>query len=382
MNSRDYFIIFILVSALSLFLMIEQIQATKQLYSKVNSDFINKLNKPREKLARVELKKMRYKPERIEARGVYLTARSAGNPQKVNQIIRLIEQTQLNSVVIDIKDFSGRLLYDSKLELAEKYSVEENRIGDIEALLTKLHQHNIYTIARISVFQDTALAESRPDLAIQNKEGEVWRNAKGLAWTNPAKKEVWEYNIAIAKEAAELGFDEVNFDYVRFPSDGDTSKIKPQRSTDQKQQVMAGFYEYISKEMRYEPVWTSLDFFGMTMESKEGLSIGQNLKHAVDEVDYISPMMYPSHYPKGHIGFENPAEHPGKILENGLRQGKKYFEDSRAQVRPWIQAFGLNYDYDREKMQAQIKTVEKYTDAGWLLWNARNVYSKHEISDQ
>ncbi|MFB6181568.1 MAG: putative glycoside hydrolase [Candidatus Magasanikbacteria bacterium] len=375
--NSDYLIILLVCTAGYSIFILDQIKTTKTVYSRYNQEYIQDLNK--RQTTKVKLKKQEIKPKKIEAKGVYLTARSASADWKLNRIIYLLNNTQLNTVVIDIKHYTGKVLYDSDVKLVNKLGLEKNRLGDVEEIIEKLHKNDIYVIARQSVFQDPALAEAKPSFALKNKKGKVWKNKNGISWSNPANKKVWEYNISIAKEAASLGFDEINFDYVRFPSDGDTSRIRPKLSIQEKQQIIANFFDYIKEEMKYEPVRTSLDLFGMVMESPEGLRIGQNLKYAVNEVDYISPMMYPSHYPEGHIGIKKPSENPKKILENGLKQGQKYFKGSKAELRPWIQAFSLYSKYDRDKIQDQINTVEKYTDAGWILWNARNVYRKEDI---
>ncbi len=374
---QNYIIILLTITAVAGIVILDQIKATKDVHALINDEYINSLQ-TRDKL-KAKLKRKNIKPKLREVKGVYLTARSASSRKKLREIINLINSTQLNSVVIDIKHYTGKVLYDSDIELVNNLNLEENRLGDIEKIIDKLHKHDIYVIARQSVFQDPALAEAKPRWALKNTKGRVWRNKNGISWTNPDKKEVWDYNIKIAKEAVSLGFDEINFDYVRFPSDGDTSRIRPKLTNKEKKEIIASFFDYIKQEMKNEPARTSLDLFGMVMEREKGLRIGQKLKDTVEEVDYVSPMMYPSHYPPGHMGFDQPAKYPGKVLRNGLKQGNKYFEDSKAKLRPWIQAFGLSENYDREKVQTQIKAVEDYTDGGWLLWNARNVYDRSEI---
>ncbi len=313
----------------------------------------------------------------IKVKGLYLTAYSAGSAKKIDTIIDLIDRTELNAVVIDIKDYSGKILYDSKLKLVNDLKTDENRLGDVAALIKKLHAKNIYVIARQTVFQDPALAEKKPEWAIKNKSGGLWRDHKGLAWVDPSKKEVWAYNVAIAKEAIAFGFDEINFDYVRFPSDGNMSQAVYAAGNEKKYLVMKQFYHFLNIKLSDEPVWLSLDMFGFVMEKKgeDDMRIGQRIADAVDETDYISPMMYPSHYPPGHLGLKNPAQFPAKVFANGMQMGMPKFEGKRAKVRPWIQAFNLGAVYDAEKIRAQIDETEKYTDAGWLMWNASNRYT-------
>lgn len=310
-------------------------------------------------------------------KSVYLTAYSANSPAKMAQIINLLDTTELNAVVIDIKDYTGYVLYDSQVSLVKKLGTKKVLIKDVPGLIKKLHEHNIYVIGRQTVFQDPILAQKKPDWAVLSSNGGLWRDFKGLSWVDATKKEVWQYNIAIAKEAVALGFDEMNFDYVRFPSDG---SIKTMRFSDlkgSKHETMAEFYKTLGQELADEPAWLSLDLFGMTMEAKgeNDMNIGQRIVDAVDNVDYIAPMMYPSHYPPGHLKFANPADHPGEIFEYGLKLGTPLFEGKRAKLRPWIQAFNLGATYGADKIRIQIDKIEKYTDAGFMMWNASNRYT-------
>jgi len=306
-------------------------------------------------------------------KGIYLTASSANNLQKMNEMIDLIDKTELNAVVIDIKDYTGYILYDSQVPEVKKFETKRIVMKDVSALINKLHEKNIYVIARQTVFQDPILAQRQPDWAIKNKQGGVWHDYKGLSWVDGTRQEIWDYNIAIAKEAIMLGFDEVNFDYVRFPTDGNTS-LAVMPSSSARSVVMKDFFNYLSNGLKDEPAYISLDFFGFVMERHDGMAIGQKLEDAVDVVDYISPMMYPSHYPNGHLGLENPAANPGPVIDNGMKLGVPYFENKRALVRPWLQAFNIGAVYGEKNIRAQIDMVEKYPNAGWLLWNAVNRY--------
>lgn len=319
----------------------------------------------------------RVKSPRQAAKGLYLTAYSAGNPEKLKEIIKLVDATELNAVVIDIKDYTGYVLYDSQVPLVKKLKVKKVFIDDLPALIRELHEHKIYTIARQTVFQDPALAGRKPEWAVADRAGGVWRDKKGLSWVDATRPEVWAYNLAIAREAISLGFDEINFDYVRFPSDGDLSRAIYRNGTGKRYAVMGKFYSYLSGQLADEPAWISVDMFGFVMEKKgeDDMKIGQRLADAVDVVDYVSPMLYPSHYPVGHLGFKNPAANPGAVITRSMQMGMPYFAGARAEARPWIQAFNLGAVYDGAKIREEIDAVEKYTSAGWLLWNASNRYS-------
>ena len=315
------------------------------------------------------------KPEKVYAKGLYLTAYSAASKKKRESIIALIENTELNTVVIDIKDDSGYVLYDSNILEVDEAGLEDNRLGDVAGIIKEFHDRGIYVIARQMVFQDPALAKKRPQWAIRNTQGGLWKDHKGQAWVDPTKKEVWEYNMAIAKEAVTFGFDEVNFDYVRFPSDGDMRSVVYTNKDKKKHEVMEEFYRYLGESFVNIPAWVSIDMFGFVMERHDGMVIGQRLADAVDVVDYICPMMYPSHYPRGHLGLRNPAAHPGEVIRHGMEKGVSHFAQTKAAVRPWIQAFNIGAMYGEKNIRAQIDEIERFGGAGWLLWNAANRYS-------
>ena len=324
--------------------------------------------------------KKRVKPKKIVAKGLYLTAYSAGSSKKLQQIIDLINTTELNAIVIDIKDASGYVLYDSNVPLVNALDLEDNRLGNVEKIIETLHDNNIYVIARQTVFQDPVLAKNKPEWAIKHTQGGLWKDHKGLAWVDPTVQDVWEYNVAIAKEAIALGFDEINFDYVRFPSDGNMANVVYTTGDQEKYTVMGNFFQFLDKTLSAEPAWISIDMFGFVMERHDGMTIGQRLQDAVDHIDYICPMMYPSQYPSRHLGLVKPAAEPGKVIQNGMKMGAPYFTEKRATVRPWIQAFNIGAVYDAQKIRAQIAEIEKYLEAGWLLWNAANRYSSAGIT--
>lgn len=314
---------------------------------------------------------------RKEVKGIYLTAYSAGNIDKMSAMVDLINKTELNAVVIDIKDYGGYILYNSDVPLVNELDMEDYRINKLADLIKALHKYDIYVIARQTVFQDPLLAGKKPEWSLKNTSGGVWRDNKGLSWVDPSRKEIWDYNIAIAREAAKLGFDEINFDYVRFPSDGNMSALAYNNGDRKKYEVMGDFFNYINQEMSGVPINVSLDMFGFVMEKtgEDDMNIGQRLEDALGKVDAISPMMYPSHYPFGHLGFNNPADYPGPVIENGMQKGAGKFEGTGTLLRPWLQAFDLGAEYGAARIREEIDAVEKYTPAGWFLWNAANRYN-------
>lgn len=318
----------------------------------------------------------RAKVEAIKVKGLYLTAYSAGNPAKINEIIKLVSSTELNAIVIDVKDYSGYVLYNSQLPFVNKLKLKSVRIKDLSALAAKLRQNNIYAIARISSFQDPLLAEKKTDWAIKSKKGGLWRDKKGLAWVDPTNRNVWKYVASIAKEATEAGFDEINFDYIRFPTDGPMNDIIYTNGGQKRREVIANFFKFMSAEFQDAPVYLSADLFGLTTEKsgEDDMMIGQRLSDAVKYFDYVCPMVYPSHYPPNYLNYKNPADHPYEVVFHAMTAGMKQAVGARAHLRSWIQDFNMGAIYDGAKVRAEIKASDDAGADGWILWNAANRY--------
>lgn len=326
-------------------------------------------------------------------KAIYATNWSAGSEKKISSLISLIKETELNAIVIDIKDYSGYLGYNTNLELPKEYKAVELRIPKLNTLIKRLHDENIYVIGRVSVFQDQRLAAARPDLALQSSTtGKTWTDHKGLTWMDTASREVWNYNIAIAREILERGFDEVNLDYIRFASDGALADIRfpVWDETTLKINVVRDFFNYVRGQLPTAKL--SADLFGLVTVSTDGLGIGQHLEYALPYFDAIAPMVYPSHYYKGFIGYQNPAANPYEIvkysMEYAIRRTNNASASSTipvAKLRPWFQDFDLGADYDAGKVRAQIRAFEDAASTspevmgGWMLWNPSNVYTKEAL---
>lgn len=327
-----------------------------------------------------------YRPPTVKA--IYTTSWSASSESKMDDLIDLINRTELNAIVIDIKDFSGLVAYDIENEKVEEYGAKEVRIRRINALIKRLHDNGIYVIARQTVFQDPALISARPDLAVKNAyTGEVWTDRKGLSWVDPASQEVWDYNIAIAKDAADRGFDEINFDYIRFPSDGDLETMQfpfYNEETQLKKDIIRDFFMYLRNAMGDTVI--SADLFGLSAVAIDDLGIGQIIEDAYLNFDFVAPMVYPSHYAVGMLGFSNPAARPYEIVNDSMAKAVAKRNALRAligeeaelaELRPWLQDFDLGADYDAEKVSAQIKaTYDAGVETGWMLWDPRNNYTR------
>ncbi|MDD5098805.1 MAG: putative glycoside hydrolase [Candidatus Colwellbacteria bacterium] len=326
-------------------------------------------------------------PQKINA--LYSTSWSASSSKKIDYFIDLAKKTSANAIVIDIKDYSGILAYESSDETVKKYATSEKRIGDLEGLVKKLHDNGIYAIARVTVFQDPALAAKRPDLAVKNsKTGEVWLDNKKLAWLDPASKEVWEYTAAIAREAAAKGFDEVNFDYVRFPSDGNLNVLSyPFYNSEAKtkSESIKEFFVYLREKTAGEKI--SADIFGLTVIASDDMGIGQIIEDALGNFDFICPMVYPSHFANGFIGYKNPADHPYEVIKHSMEEaGKRLASWKEANpgkesgaIRPWLQDFDLGAEYGTEEVMAQVRATEETSNEGWMMWSPNNIYTSEAI---
>jgi hypothetical protein len=322
-------------------------------------------------------------PKIIKA--IYFTALSGGSQKKLDYLVKLTKETQINAVVIDIKDYSGYVAYDTGLPEVEKYKTARITIHNVDSLIQKLHSEGIYAIARMVIFQDPALANARPDLAVKNSQ-RVWTDRKGLAWIDPAAKEAWDYNIAIAQNAVAKGFDEINLDYVRFPSDGNLEVMSypfwDKKAT--RPEILSAFFQKFREGLPDAKL--SADLFGFVMNKTQDFGVGQVLEDALKYFDYISPMVYPSHYPPTYLGFENPADHPYEIIKSAMDSGlirlaafKEATKTHSPNFRPWIQDFNLGANYDEAKVRAEEKAITdmmKDEFVGFMVWNPRNVYTE------
>lgn len=319
-------------------------------------------------------------PNSVKA--VYLSSWLAGSQELRNNFLKRLEKTEINTIVIDIKDSSGKIFIKLDSPELAKYNPFEKRVTDIKEFIEELHQRGYYVIGKVAVFHDDHLTEIRPDLAMRRKDNnELWRDDKGIAWLDVSQKEVWDYNITLAREAYAVGFDEINFDYVRFPSDGALSQIRyrnfdPQRQT--REEVLTSFFSYLHEGLKGTGVKTSANIFGMVLTNEDDLGIGQILEKIAPYVDYLAPMLYPSHYPKGWAGLKNPAANPYRVIDLSLEDGLARLEKAgwpKEKIRPWLQDFDLGVTYTPTRVASQIKAVEDNELSSWMMWDASNKYS-------
>jgi hypothetical protein len=315
----------------------------------------------------------------VIARGIFMTGYTVGGP-RFSDLIGLIDRTELNTAVIDIKDERGEISWIPRLPQANIAAAGRPKILDPAATVRRLHRHHIYVIGRIVTFQDPILATVRPDLAIQDTHGGIWHNSKGLAWLDPYSTEAQDYDIALAVDAISYGFDEIQFDYVRFPTDGDTTRMWFRHKDERlPAQVIADFLARARAQIVPRGAYISTDLFGSTTLVSDDLSIGQKLEMIAPEVDYVSLMLYPSHFNKPQYGIDDPERQPYQIVRDALRDAKRRVAGTGAVLRPWLQDFSLRVPYTPTEVRLQIKAAEDEGVDQWLLWNATNRYSEDAL---
>jgi hypothetical protein len=312
-------------------------------------------------------------------KALYLSFFGIGDRRLLEQALALIDATELNAVVIDVKGDHGKIPYASAVPLAAAVGAQDRRIiGDIKGLMNRLHEKGLYTIARIVVFKDLPLAQGRPGLAVRTRAGVTWRDRENLAWTDPFRREVWEYNVDIAVEAAQNGFDEIQFDYVRFPDAPGLVYALPSTQSSRVGAVVDFLAEARRRLAPYN-VFLSADVFGYVCWNLDDTTIGQRLEDLAPVLDYISPMLYPSSFQYGIPGCRLPVAHPYEIVYRSLERAQERTRLPATRFRPWLQAF-RDYGFDRRafggaEIRAQITAAERFGSDGWMLWNSRNVYS-------
>jgi hypothetical protein len=324
-------------------------------------------------------------PPRVKA--IYMSSWVAGTKSIRKKIIDVIERTEVNAIVIDIKDYTGNISYEPLDESLHAKNTWTRRIADIESLIDELHSKNIYVIGRVAVFQDPFFAKAHPEYAVKKSSDKTvaWADRKGIHWLDAGAEPVWEYTVAIAKDAYAIGFDEINFDYIRFPSDGNMRDIYyPISDGKSKPEVLETFFKYLSENLRTgeTQIPISADLFGMTTSNTDDLGIGQVIEKALPYFDFIAPMVYPSHYPPTWHGFKNPAEHPYEVIK--ISMSKAYeravaMGESPKKLRPWLQDFNLGAQYTPERVRAQITATYDIGLDSWMLWDPANTYTEEAL---
>lgn len=323
-------------------------------------------------------------------RGIYMTACVAGTPSWRERLAKFADDTEINTIVIDVKDYTGTIAFDTKDETLVGLQGAGCRVRDLKEFIKNLHERGIYAIARITVFQDPLMSKARPDLAIKKASDKtaVWKDRKGLSFIDPGAKEYWDYTVKIAKESYAIGFDELNFDYIRFPSDGDMRNIYFPWSEELliadrefgKAKQLAEFFSYLHDELRRDipDAKLSADLFGMTATNSDDLNIGQILEYVVPYFDYVAPMVYPSHYPTGFNGYKNVNAHSYDIVKFSMERAAERLiaaSSTPAKLRPWLQDFDYPVEYTAEMVIEQKQATYDAGLTSWMMWDAGNKYT-------
>ncbi len=339
-------------------------------------------------------------PNAVKA--IYMSQCAAGTPSFRKDLMQLIDTTELNAIVIDIRDYTGKISFPVTDPALSPYISDECGAPDMKDFVKELHDKNIYVIGRITVFQNPAYTKDHPDQAVQRAGGGVWKDHKGLAFVDVGAKPYWDTVVSLAKESYDIGFDELNFDYIRFPSDGPMKEaVYKWSSGKSKPEALEEFFAYLHNAIKDTGMKTSADLFGMTTTNTDDLNIGQVLERALPYFDYIAPMVYPSHYPSGFNGYTKVNEHSYDIVHFAMSEAVRrtvatttsveglthtrigtstpaiYSKPAypASKMRPWLQDFDYPVEYTPAMVRAQIQAN---TDAGlnsYLFWDPANKYS-------
>ncbi len=346
-------------------------------------------------------------PAREPLKAIYMSQCVVGTPNFRERLVKLVDETELNALIIDIKDFTGKLSFTPEDPSLLGSVSEKCGAKDMKEFIKKLHEKDIYVIGRVTVFQDPYATSLHPERAVRSAStGGVWKDHKGLAFIDVGARAHWDYIISIAKASYAIGFDEINFDYVRFPSDGNMKDAVYTLSKGKsKAEALEEFFAYLSKEMKQTGAVISADLFGMTTSNTDDLNIGQVLERALPHFDYIYPMVYPSHYPSGFHNFKNPNNHVYDIIKISMGDGVEraiattttvaafthtpiastspqlYSKPaySPLKLRPWLQDFDYGGNYGPVEVRAQMKAAYDVGLTSWLLWDPSNKYTREAL---
>ena len=328
-------------------------------------------------------------------KGIYVSANSTKG-EKFDELTKFIEDSDLNAMVIDVKDDSGNVTinFNTGNKEIDKHTLD---IVDAKPLLSKMKSKHIYPIARIVTFKDKNLAESHPEWSFKNADGTVWESDGGDKFVNPFKKEVWDYNINVSKEAAKAGFKDIQYDYVRFPEafenvehsltyDKGKYKDSDLSEVDQRVDTITQFLKTARKDLKPYGAEISADVFGYSAMVEEAPGIGQSFPKIAENTDAISSMIYPSHWSQGDFGYDAPDKEPYGAVDKYLDKETEVLNklgNKKPKSRPWLQDFTAQYlgegnykTYDSEAVEDQVKALKDHGINEFILWNAANDYTE------
>jgi hypothetical protein len=313
-----------------------------------------------------------------EMRGVHVTMALASLHGKLDEYVAL-RRVGLNTIELDVKDENGEVGFVRGAPPLARATGAAKPYYNARSAARKVHAAGLYLIGRIVTFQDPIVSERRPKLALHNPDGSVWRTRAGSGWLNPYDRRAWNYDVAVATAAAAAGFDEIQFDYVRFPSDGDVSAIRyPVRTDASMAKTITQFVKYASGRLHKLGVRVSVDLFGLA--ATRDLGIGQKPYRLARYVDTVYPMVYPSHFNPGEYGIADPNADPGQTVTDALLYFEADLRGTKARLVPWLQDFSLGRTYTTADLQAQVDAARSLDTHGFLLWNPLGLYTSHALS--
>ncbi len=326
------------------------------------------------------------RPDPVKVKGIYVSAYVAGTKSLMEEIIRKVDETELNAVVIDVKDDNGKITFEMDSPLAQEIEACEKYIPDIKGLLKTLGEHGIYRIARIPAFRDAHLGQVKPEWCCRLGDGSVFLDRSGQAWANPYKREVWDYLAEIAEKAGEAGFDEIQFDYIRFCTESGMDKVvfdDEDTGGMSRQEIILEFVEEMKERLGEKGLFVSADVFGVVISGgSDAQLVGQTYESMAETLDSICPMIYPSHYGDGYFGIPHPDTQPYDTVFGALSESVEKLSvipEDRVTVRPWLQDFTASYlphhiVYGPDQVREQIQAVYDAGYEEWILWNASSRY--------
>jgi hypothetical protein len=320
------------------------------------------------------------RPYPAEIRGVHVTMALASVPGKIDEYLSLTKHG-LNTLELDVKDENGEVGFRKpKVALAREVDAAKDYYDPVE-VAQKAHAAGVYLIGRIVCFEDPTLTQGAPGYAIRTTSGGVWTTVAGLGWANPYDKRVWNYNVQLGIAAAKAGFDEIQFDYVRFPTDGDLSAaVFPRKTKESKTAVITSFAKYAGERLKPLGVRVSADVFGLS--ATRNMGIGQRPKQLGQYLDTIYPMVYPSHFGPGEYNLPDPNAQPGRTVGLALRDFDRQLTGLDTRLVPWLQDFSLGRTYRLADVQDQIEAARDAGAEGYLLWNAAGLYTRGALADR
>ena len=319
----------------------------------------------------------------FKVKAVYIAPPEAANPGNLQTTLTNLAPTQLTAVVIDLKDETGKVLYDTHVPQATSLvAANDKRIANLAATVKTLKDRKLYTIARIVCYQDPALTDLKPDWTLKSRAtGKAWADSGGYNWLNPYNQEVWKYLLDLAEEAARAGFDEISFDGLHFPVLGNLKDIEYGRGSDATSRVEAvnAFLKQARTRLAPLGVFTSISVLGSALVESGDLGIGMDISAMAPQVDYISPLIYPVEWEPGAFGIDKPAEKPYDLVKQSMLSARSRLADRLQQVRPWLQDFSRNnVNFGEGQVRDEIRAVEEFQakgSAGWTLYNPASHYT-------